>query len=82
MNHIISSDPVIAEFNLKKIVQYWGIKEGDYAYYMLGPPWLRLDPKETLNTLYADPTRSSAYSQKYNPAQPNVQLYSKAINIP
>ena len=79
MNHIVMNDPVIGEYNLKKVVQFWGIKEADYAYYMLAPPWIRLDPKDNVSSLYPDKIKSAtiSYSQKYNP----IQLYSKSINL-
>lgn len=77
MNQLIANDSVIGGYNLKKVIQFWGIKEGYYAYYMLAPPWIRLDPKETVESLYPETMKSTSYSQKYNP----VQLYSKSIEL-
>ena len=41
MNTLVSNHEVIAQFNLKKVIQYWGAKIGDYVYFMLSPPWVR-----------------------------------------
>ena len=43
MNSIITNDDLIKQFKLSKVIQNWGIKEGDYAYYMIAPPWVKLD---------------------------------------
>ena len=58
MNTLVSNHEVIAQFNLKKVVQYWGSKIGDYVYFMLSPPWVRTkmvsgvcNPRLTLITL-------------------------------
>ena len=41
MNTLVATHDVIAQFNLKKVVQYWGTKIGEYIYFMLSPPWVR-----------------------------------------
>ena len=41
MNTLISNHEVISQFNLKKVIQYWGSKIGDYVYFMVSPPWVR-----------------------------------------
>ena len=76
----MDNDTALREYNLKKVIQYWGVKEGEYAYYMLAPPWIKLDPKEMMTLLYPEAVRAnSLFSQKYNPAR-TLQLYSKNIN--
>lgn len=82
MNHILSNDQTLREYNLRKVMQNWGIKECDYAYYMLAPPWVKLDPKEALPTVFPENAKlKTSYTQKYNPLMNSIKLYSKSIDL-
>jgi len=81
MNHLVNDESLLSEYKLRKVIKYWGIKELDYAYYMLAPPWVKIDPKETAWSLYPETSKSKiSYSQKYNPMN-TVKLYSKEISL-
>lgn len=41
MNTLIHSNETISQFNLKKVLQYWGFKDEKYIYFMLMPPWIK-----------------------------------------
>lgn len=42
MNTMINNNEEILSYCLKKVSHYWGYKEGNYVYYMLAPPWVRI----------------------------------------
>ena len=82
MNHLVDAEASLVEFKLRRVMQYWGVKELDNAYYMLAPPWIRLNQKQTAWSLYPEgKEEKSSFSQKYNPMNNTVKLYSKEINL-
>jgi hypothetical protein len=44
MNNIISNDNVLRKYQMRRVVQNWGIKDKQYCYYMVAPPWCKLNP--------------------------------------
>ena len=34
---------------MRKISYYWGYKEGNFIYYMLAPPWLKVYVNDAIN---------------------------------
>ena len=44
MNTLIKSHDVISQFNLRRIIKFWGYKDGSYVYFMLAPPWIKFNP--------------------------------------
>jgi hypothetical protein len=42
MNTLLYNNEEIMRFCLRKISHFWGYKEGNYIYYMLSPPWVRV----------------------------------------
>lgn len=77
MNHVVTSDASLSAFQLKKVNRYWGLKEGDFAYYMLAPPWIKLNPKEEISIMHAGGSRNnSMYAQKSS----FMKFYSKDMN--
>jgi hypothetical protein len=49
MNNLISSNPVVRKYGLRRVSHYWGFKEDSYIYYMLAPPWVRLLINDVVN---------------------------------
>jgi len=37
MNTLISTHEVISQFELKKVLKYWGYKQENHLYFMLSP---------------------------------------------
>jgi hypothetical protein len=44
MNTLITTHEVISQFNLKKVLKYWGTKDEGHIYFMLAPPWIKFNP--------------------------------------
>ena len=44
MNTLISTHEVISQFNLKRVLKYWGFKDEKHIYFMLAPSWIRFNP--------------------------------------
>eukprot|EP00344_Euplotes_crassus_P006416 CAMPEP_0196995218 /NCGR_PEP_ID=MMETSP1380-20130617/1383_1 /TAXON_ID=5936 /ORGANISM="Euplotes crassus, Strain CT5" /LENGTH=304 /DNA_ID=CAMNT_0042410833 /DNA_START=168 /DNA_END=1080 /DNA_ORIENTATION=+ len=41
MNNLIHNHETISNFNLKKVMKYWGHTDSKYIYFMLMPPWVK-----------------------------------------
>ena len=61
MNPLIKTHEVIAQFQLRRVIKFWGYKDGTHVYYMLAPPWIKFNPGITyasiLNQLLDDEER-------------------------
>lgn len=44
MNTLIKSNDVISQFNLKRVIKFWGYKLKGHVYFMLAPPWIKFNP--------------------------------------
>ena len=44
MNTLIKSHEVISQFNLKRVIKFWGYILKDHIYFMLAPPWIKFNP--------------------------------------
>ena len=42
MNTMMTVNPDIMRFQLRRITHYWGVREKKYVYYMLAPRWIKL----------------------------------------
>lgn len=49
MNTMLNTNDDVIRYNLRKISYYWGYQEGDYLYYMLAPPWLKVYINDAIN---------------------------------
>ena len=49
MNTMLNTNDDVIRYNLRKISYYWGYKEGEYLYYMLAPPWLKVYVNDAIN---------------------------------
>lgn len=44
MNTLITTHEVISQFNLRKVLKYWGFKDDRHVYFMLAPQWIKFNP--------------------------------------
>lgn len=44
MNTLITTHEVISQFNLRKVLKYWGYKDEKHVYFMLAPQWIKFNP--------------------------------------
>jgi hypothetical protein len=51
MNTLIASHEVISEYNLKKVLKFWGHREGQHIYFMLAPPWIKFNPAHVYSSI-------------------------------
>ena len=42
MNTLISNHETISQYNLKRVLNYWGHTDKKYIYFMLMPPWIKV----------------------------------------
>lgn len=42
MNTMLNTQEDVNKYQLRKIAHYWGFREGNFVYYMLAPPWLKI----------------------------------------
>ena len=44
MNTLIKSHDAISQFNLKRVIKFWGYEFGNHIYFMLAPSWIKFNP--------------------------------------
>ena len=44
MNTLIKGHEVIGQFNLRRVIKFWGYNLKDHVYFMLAPPWIKFNP--------------------------------------
>ena len=44
MNTLITTHEVISQFNLRKVLKFWGFKDNNHVYFMLAPQWIKFNP--------------------------------------
>mmetsp|Transcript_17431 Transcript_17431/g.17169 ORF Transcript_17431/g.17169 Transcript_17431/m.17169 type:complete len:288 (-) Transcript_17431:32-895(-) len=49
MNTLLHNDEEIMNYNLRRIIHYWGYKEGQFIYYMLAPVWVKTKVNDIMN---------------------------------
>ena len=42
MNTMLNTNDDVIRYQLRKISHYWGYQDGNFVYYMLAPPWLKI----------------------------------------
>lgn len=43
MNTLVKSHDVINQFNLRRVIKFWGYKLKGHVYFMLAPPWIKFN---------------------------------------
>lgn len=49
MNTLLHNNEEIMGYDLRRVIHYWGFKEGQYLYYMLAPSWVKLKINDIMN---------------------------------
>jgi len=44
MNTLIKQHEVISQFNLRRVIKFWGYKDPQHVYFMLAPCWIKFNP--------------------------------------
>ena len=44
MNTLIKTHDVIGQFNLRRVIKFWGYKDPQHIYFMLAPSWIKFNP--------------------------------------
>ena len=42
MNTMLNTNEDVIRYQLRKISYYWGYRQGNFVYYMLAPPWIKV----------------------------------------
>ena len=51
MNTLITSHEVICQFDLKKVLKFWGYKDEKHVYFMLAPQWIKFNPAHVYSSV-------------------------------
>ena len=51
MNTMVATHEVISQFNLKKVLKYWGFRDDKHVYFMLAPPWIKFNPAHVYHSI-------------------------------
>lgn len=44
MNTLIKTHEIVSQFQLRRIIKFWGYKHGKHIYFMLAPSWVKFNP--------------------------------------
>ena len=44
MNTMLTTHEVVSQFNMKKVLKFWGFRDDRHIYFMMAPPWIRFNP--------------------------------------
>lgn len=51
MNTLVSTHEVISQFNLRKVLKFWGFKDDRHVYFMLAPQWIKFNPSHVYSSV-------------------------------
>ena len=51
MNTLITTHEVICQFDLKKVLKFWGYKDEKHVYFMLAPKWIKFNPAHVYSSV-------------------------------
>lgn len=78
MNNLITSHEIISQFNLKRVLQYWGHTDSTYIYYMLMPPWIKQRVADVYEQVILKENLQQPPEDK---SKRSIKLYSSDINM-
>lgn len=97
MNTMLTTHEVVSQFNLKRVLKYWGLKDDKHIYFMLAPSWIKFNPahvyssclkqqypEESKEQEAVNTTNIFKLSNQFNKSSVMIkdpQLYSKDIDI-
>lgn len=44
MNTLLKQHEVISQFNLRRVIKFWGHKDTEHVYFMMAPSWIKFNP--------------------------------------
>lgn len=59
MNTMLNTNDEMIRYQLRKLPRYWGFREGQFVYYMLTPPWVKLFINDVVNQTKASNDRTA-----------------------
>ena len=71
MNTMLTTHEVISQFNLKRVLKYWGYKDDRHIYFMLAPPWIRFNPANVYMSYLKSSGRIPTDTNETNPTEQN-----------
>ena len=80
MNTLISSNETISQFNLKRVLNFWGHTDAKYMYFLLMPPWHRQKVSEVYEQILLKEQMEEDKEDKKKDDK-KVKLYSEDIEI-
>ena len=51
MNTLITTHEVISQFDLRKVLKFWGHKDDKHVYFMLAPQWIKFNPAHVYSSV-------------------------------
>jgi hypothetical protein len=73
MNTLLTTHDVISQFNLKKVLKFWGFRDDRHVYFMLAPPWIRFNPAHVYLSALKTANQSAATTGgRFNEAENNI----------
>jgi hypothetical protein len=51
MNTLITTHEVISQFDLRKVLKFWGFKDEKHVYFMLAPQWIKFNPAHVYSSV-------------------------------
>lgn len=64
MNTLITTHEVISQFELRKVLKYWGFKDEKHVYFMLAPQWIKFNPAHVYSSVLKMQQEQMAKNQK------------------
>ena len=49
MNTMLHTNPEVMRYDLRRVIHYWGFKEGQFIYYVVAPSWVKLKINDIMN---------------------------------
>lgn len=71
MNTLISTHEVISQFNLRKVLKFWGWRDNRHVYFMLAPPWIKFNPSHVYSSVLKQQQEAILKDQNHNKRNAN-----------
>jgi phage-related tail protein len=80
MNTMITTHEVISQFNLKRILKFWGFKDEKHIYFMLAPSWIKFNPAHVYSSVLNSQTNSARDDVDKSGSTNNIFKLSHQLN--
>eukprot|EP00347_Sterkiella_histriomuscorum_P005196 403357524 len=51
MNTMLTTHEVVSQFNLKRVLKFWGFRDEKHVYFMLAPSWIKFNPSHVYHSV-------------------------------